>query len=72
MPQSMWDALPSVVMWFVWKARNEIRFAGSGANWCEVCESIKLHTAFLVKYHTKGVDCSINDLLYNLESIRGL
>ncbi|XP_028082409.1 uncharacterized protein LOC114283731 [Camellia sinensis] len=34
--QSMWDALPSVVMWFVWKARNEIRCAGSGANWCEV------------------------------------
>lgn len=67
----MWEALPSAVMWFVWKARNEIKFAGSVANWCEVCDSIKLHIALLVKYHIKGVDFSVNDLLYYLESIRG-
>lgn len=72
MLKGMWNALPSVVMWYVWKARNEIKFAGSDVNWCGVCESIELHIAFLVKYHTKGLVFLVNDLLYNLKSIMGL
>ena len=72
MLKCMWDALPSVVMWYVWKARNEIKFSGSQVNWCGVCECIKLYIALLVKYHTKGVIFSVNDLLFHLNSIRGL
>lgn len=52
----MWEALPSVVLWFVWKARNEAKFAGVQANWVRVCDSIKMHISLLVKYHIKGVE----------------
>ncbi|XP_028067837.1 uncharacterized protein LOC114270503 [Camellia sinensis] len=64
-----WQAVPALVMWSVWKLRNECRFKGVNPDFAGLSERLKLQIALWVKWSFR-VDYSVHDLVSNLHQIR--
>lgn len=64
-----WQAIPSLVLWSVWKLRNECLFKGAEPDFGGLCERLKVQIALWVKWLFK-VDYSVHDMVSNLHQIR--
>ncbi|GMP44796.1 hypothetical protein CsSME_00013572 [Camellia sinensis var. sinensis] len=64
-----WQAVPALLMWSVWKLRNECRFKGVNPDFASLSERLKLQIALWVKWSFR-VDYSVHDLVSNLHQIR--
>lgn len=64
-----WQVIPSVVLWSVWKLRNNCLFKGVVPDFVGLCERMKMQVALWVKWSLK-VDYSVHDILFNLHQIR--
>lgn len=65
----LWQVIPSVVFWYVWKLRNDCLFKGAIPDFEELCERMKVQIALWAKWFLK-VDYSVHDLVSNLHQIR--
>lgn len=65
----IWQIIPSVVFWSVWKLRNECLFKGAHPDFQVFCEKVKMQIALWTKWHLK-VDYSVHDIVSNLHQIR--
>ena len=66
----IWEVTPVAVLSSVSYHRNKLFFQGSTPIWGEIIEQIKYRVAFWVKIRLKAADYSINDFIYNLESLK--
>ena len=66
----IWEVIHVVVLSSVWYQRNKLFFEGSTPIWDEIIEQIKYRVAFWVKIRLKAADYSINDFVFNLESLK--
>lgn len=65
----IWETTPFVIMWTVWKMRNEKIFETVGPKWDEVIELIKYKVAVWARLKMKDSPYSVNDIMYNLGCI---
>lgn len=65
----LWEIVPSVVLWSVWRLRNECLFKGAQPNCDDFCEKMKVQIALWVKWSLE-VDYTVNDIVFNLNQIR--
>ncbi|XP_028094911.1 uncharacterized protein LOC114294912 [Camellia sinensis] len=65
----IWQVIPSVVFWYVWKLRNDCKFKGALPAIEDLTERIKLHIALWAKWLLK-VDYSVYDFVSNLHQVR--
>lgn len=70
MEREIWSAIPLVVLWSIWKLRNECIFRSSTPNRAELCELIKTRVALWLRPQLKDFNFSINDFIFNLSQIR--
>ncbi|KAL7228489.1 hypothetical protein ACSBR2_007248 [Camellia fascicularis] len=66
---NVWQIMPSIVLWSVWKLRNECFFKGAHPDIQVLCGKIKVQIALWSKWHLK-VDYSVHDIVSNLHQIR--
>ncbi|CAL5418245.1 unnamed protein product [Camellia sinensis] len=64
-----WQAVLALVLWSVWKTRNECLFKGETPDFAGLCDWMKLQIALWVKWSFK-VDYSVHDIVSNLYQIR--
>ncbi|GAB2280574.1 hypothetical protein Dimus_015201 [Dionaea muscipula] len=64
--------LPALICWFIWKKRNEIAWEGKEIGWGRWDEQVKGLCGNFVKL-SLGQKCpaSVNELVFNLEAVRG-
>ncbi|GMP30792.1 hypothetical protein CsSME_00005300 [Camellia sinensis var. sinensis] len=65
----MWKIAPLVMLWSVWKMRNECLFKVAQTNFEVLCAKVKVQIAFWTKVNME-VDYSIHDIVSNLHQIR--
>ncbi|XP_028113519.1 uncharacterized protein LOC114311591 [Camellia sinensis] len=66
----IWNAIPLVTLWSIWKHRNECLFQASSPNLQELQELIVTRIAIWLKAASTKLHFSINDFLYNISAIR--
>lgn len=65
----VWQIIPYIVFWFVWKLRNDYLFKGAQPDIQDLCEKIKVQIALWSKW-LLNVDYSVHDIVSNLHQIR--
>ncbi|XP_028113658.1 uncharacterized protein LOC114311694 [Camellia sinensis] len=66
----IWNAIPLVTLWSIWKHRNECLFQASSPNLQELQELIVTRIAIWLKAASTKLHFSINDFLHNISAIR--
>ncbi|XP_028106251.1 uncharacterized protein LOC114305367 [Camellia sinensis] len=67
----LWRVVPLVVLWSLWKLRNEYVFNGAQSRGYNFCELVKIRIALRLKTSIPGFHYSVNDFVHNLRQIRG-
>ncbi|XP_028091616.1 uncharacterized protein LOC114291928 [Camellia sinensis] len=67
--KKIWRAIPLVVMWSIWKCRNECLFRATIPNLEDLCDLIKHRIAFWVKPHLSDLHYSVHDFVFNLRQV---
>lgn len=62
--------MPLVLLWSVWKLRNDIVFNGGQANFADLEEIVKLWVAFWANSSVAGLHYSLHDFLFNFKQLR--
>ncbi|XP_028098890.1 uncharacterized protein LOC114298506 [Camellia sinensis] len=66
----IWDAIPLVALWSIWKHRNECLFQDVQPNLEEMHETIVVRTTIWLKSDSRDLHYPITDYVYNLVQIR--
>lgn len=66
----IWSAIPLIVLWSLWKCRNECIFEEAQPNFSDMSESIKIRAALWLKATIKDLPFSVDDLTFNWRQIR--
>ncbi|XP_028126429.1 uncharacterized protein LOC114323149 [Camellia sinensis] len=66
----IWRAIPLIVLWSIWKHKNECVFFETQSNFFGLCELIKIRAAFWLKASIKNFPFSIDDLAFKWNQIR--
>ena len=69
--KEIWKVIHAVALWCIWVKRNKCKFNGAILVWEEVCDLIKVKVSMWIKFGSKSVNYSINELCQNLKAIRG-
>ncbi|CAL5339613.1 unnamed protein product [Camellia sinensis] len=65
----IWRAFPLIILWSLWKHRNECAFSEIQPNLLGLCELIKIRAAFWLKASIKNFSFSIDDLVFKWNQI---
>lgn len=68
--KQLWKALPIVVLWSVWKHRNECVFNGAQPDADAPCYLIKVRVALRMKSHLIGSSYTVTEFTENLQQVR--
>ena len=68
----VWEVIPNAIIWSLWKARNECVFKGIQPKWDELSVMIRMKIVLWVSFRSKAFDLSINEVVFNLRSIRDM
>ncbi|CAL5367336.1 unnamed protein product [Camellia sinensis] len=63
--RKFWEAIPLVVLWSLWKLRNECVFRDAHPNSAELWELIKIRLALWLKASVKNFPFSVEDVALN-------
>ncbi|GAB2268597.1 hypothetical protein Dimus_003552 [Dionaea muscipula] len=66
----VWFAIPSVVMWSIWKVRNKLRFEGLQPNWDKILEDILFTLACGFRSTPVGKGYSLSSFVRQIKEIR--
>lgn len=66
----IWRAIPHIVLWSIWKHRNDCIFAEALPNFSETRDSIKIRSALWLKASIKDLPYLAADLIFNWRQIR--
>lgn len=66
----IWKIVPLILLWSVWKLRNDIVFNRGQANFVDLEEIVKLRLSFWAKSSVAGLHYSIHDFLFNFKQVR--
>lgn len=66
----IWRAIPLIVLWSLWKCRNECIFEEAQPNISYFSESIKIRAALWLKATIKDLPFSVDDLTFNWRQIK--
>ncbi|CAL5410995.1 unnamed protein product [Camellia sinensis] len=66
----IWRAIPLIVLWSLWKCRNECIFEEAQPNTSNLSETIKVRAALWLKASIKDLPFSVDDLTFNWRQIR--
>ncbi|XP_028052094.1 uncharacterized protein LOC114256638 [Camellia sinensis] len=66
----IWRAIPLIVLWSLWKCRNECIFEEAQPNISDLSETIKVRAALWLKASIKDLPFSVDDLTFNWRQIR--
>ncbi|XP_028074889.1 uncharacterized protein LOC114277207 [Camellia sinensis] len=66
----IWRAIPFVVLWSLWKHRNDCVFSNAHPNSVDLWELIKIRLAHWLKASIKDFPFSVSDLVCNWRNIR--
>lgn len=66
----IWQGVPLVVLWSLWKLRNEVVFNASTPIFSEVCEVIKVRVAAWLKHLFTEHKFTVQDFVVNLRQVR--
>ena len=70
--KKLWEAIPSTILYSIWKIRNDCRFNSIQPKWEEALDQLKMRLVLWVKDNSGLENYSIQDFIYNLNSIRAL
>lgn len=68
--RKIWNLVPLVMLWSVWKLRNDKVFNGGHPNFADLVDTVKSRIAFWAKSNITGVQYSVHDLVINLNQVR--
>ena len=68
--RTIWNLVPLVMLWSVWKLRNDKVFIGGHSNFADLVDIVKSRIAFWAKSNITGVHYSVQDLVINLNQVR--
>ncbi|CAL5348977.1 unnamed protein product [Camellia sinensis] len=66
----VWRSIPLVVLWSLWKHRNECVFSNAHPNPVELWDLIKVRLAYWLKASIKDFPFSVSDFVCNWRNIR--
>lgn len=66
----LWKALLLVVVWSIWKHRNECKFTNAQPNFGELQELIKVRVALWIRNKVAGICYSVQDFVSHIQQIR--
>ena len=67
----IWRAIPLIVLWSLWKLRNECVFAEAQTSLSGLSDNFKFRVALWLKASIKDLPYSVDDLTFNWRQIRG-
>ncbi|KAL7247394.1 hypothetical protein ACSBR2_002330 [Camellia fascicularis] len=67
--RSIWKAIPLIVLWSIWKLRNECMFSNAQPNSSGLLKLIKFRAAVWLKASIKDFPFSVDDLVFNWRQI---
>ena len=67
----LWRLIPLAVLWYVWKWRNDVLFNGKSPRWDSASDFIITRIALWAISKSKMRSVSVNDIMYNLQSVIG-
>lgn len=68
--RKIWRGVPLVVLWSVWKHRNDYVFNASAPNLVELCEVIKVRIALWLNPSYSKYLFSVQNFMFNLRQVR--
>ncbi|KAL7202514.1 hypothetical protein ACSBR1_034063 [Camellia fascicularis] len=69
--RSIWRAIPLIVIWSIWKYKNECVFCNAQPNSSDLPELIKFKSALWLKVSIKNFPYTVDDLVFKWRQIRG-
>lgn len=66
----VWKTIPTALLWYIWKCRNDCVFRGTQPQVEELCELVKIRIALWVKYNNPRCVFSVHDLVHCMKQIR--
>ncbi|GAB2301334.1 hypothetical protein Dimus_035365 [Dionaea muscipula] len=71
--KTLWNTLLVLICWFIWKKRNEIAWEGKEIGWERWEEQVKGLCGAFVKFSLDPkCSASVNELVFNLDAVRGI
>lgn len=67
--RKIWNLVPLVMLWSVWKLRNEKVFTGRLPNFVELVDLVKSRIAFWTKSNIAGLQYLVQDIVINLHQV---
>lgn len=68
--KKIWRAIPPIVLWSLWKYRNDCVFNDTSPNLSKLCELVKIRIAIWLKSVLKEYHLLVQDFISNLKGIR--